>query len=203
MSEITLPLPMAQKVAEIALERLAPHTTRRLVAGSVRRGKPEVSDIDLVLEPRYDTDLGGRFDGWTAGFLASVRDCELWTLDSSLTPTSRGVTVRSRKNPALKIELWLCFPWNYGWISLLRTGPSDFTRDLVTLVGMDRLGSAPGGGYRFKDGLLKFKGEMVRCPHEETVFEELGLPFVEPRQRSPAFLRTHEERQAREWKAMA
>lgn len=195
-AEYSIPLATAHAVAQRVAATLLATTTQAHIAGSVRRGKPACRDIDLVLCPRFDEDLGGGFAGWSRGFLAAVRDCPLWTLETALKPDSRKVTVRSRKDARLKIELWLATPWRVGWIYLLRTGPSDFTHELVTLAGMGLLTSAPGSIYKFTDGGLVCDGAPVRTPDEETVFAELGLPFLYLGSRSAAVLRELQREQA-------
>lgn len=196
----SLPLPVARAVGEKVCAEVLDVTTARLVAGSARRGAERCRDLDVVLCPRFDADLGGGFAGWTKGFLDRVRECPLWDLSSSAKPTSRQITVRSKKEPRLKIELWLAFPWNFGWIATLRTGPSEFTQELVTLASMNRLSSAPlapgAPGYRFCDGRMLFGGQPVRVPDEETLFAELGLPFIEPEHRTAAWLNAQAQAQA-------
>lgn len=191
-SEFSIPLAVARAVGERVCAQFIGVTTERLVAGSARRGKARCRDLDIVLCPRFDADLGGGFVGWTKGFLDVVRECPLWEVASSVKPTSRLITVRSKKEPRLKIELWLATPWNYGWIATLRTGPSEFTQELVTLASMNRLSSAPMepgvAGYRFANGVLTYQGAPVRVPDEETLFAELGLPFIEPEHRTAAWL---------------
>ncbi len=199
-SDFTIPLATATAVAKRVCAVFAATATRRLIAGSVRRGKPRCADIDIVLAPRFDTDLGGRFAGWSQPFLAAVRACPLWTIESKkVTADSRKLTVRSRKEPLLKIELWLATPWNIGWIYLLRTGPSDFTTELVALTGMGLLTSAPAPGgsvYRFQEGRLTCDGASVRTPDEETVFAELGLPFAQVGDRTAAWLQARQREQS-------
>jgi len=56
----------ARKLAEQMVERLRPACDKIEIAGSVRRGKPEVKDIEIVCLPR-DTgnDIGLFSDGAT------------------------------------------------------------------------------------------------------------------------------------------
>lgn len=48
----------ALKIAEAVLKELGPHCERIAIAGSVRRRKPEVKDIEIVAIPKpYETGL--------------------------------------------------------------------------------------------------------------------------------------------------
>ena len=51
---MVMELERAQEMAEAVVWQLSPYCQRLVVAGSIRRGKPQVNDIDLVLIP---TDL--------------------------------------------------------------------------------------------------------------------------------------------------
>jgi DNA polymerase/3'-5' exonuclease PolX len=195
--EYTIPLATAEKVGAVVLDVFRSTCTQRLVAGSVGRRRERCRDLDVVLCPRYQTDLYGRPDGWSPAFLACVRDCPRWTVETkSFGPSSKQITVRSKADPRLKIELWLAYPWSVGWIYLLRTGPSDFTHELVALVGEGKLTSAPGHFYKFEGGMLTCAGQPVRTPDEETVFAELGLPFLAVEDRTPQTLHHLAQEQA-------
>jgi len=48
----------AQRIAQIVKSELSPHCERIEIAGSIRRGKPEVKDIEIVAIPKpYDVGL--------------------------------------------------------------------------------------------------------------------------------------------------
>ncbi|GAJ14573.1 unnamed protein product, partial [marine sediment metagenome] len=44
-------LEQAQKIAEEVVKRLSPYCQRIQIAGSIRRQKPQVRDVDIVLIP--------------------------------------------------------------------------------------------------------------------------------------------------------
>ena len=51
-------LQQAQQIAERIKSELAPHCDRIEIAGSIRRKKPEVKDIEIVCIPKpYETGL--------------------------------------------------------------------------------------------------------------------------------------------------
>jgi DNA polymerase/3'-5' exonuclease PolX len=55
-------LHLAMTLAERVQRELQPFCIRCEIAGSIRRGRPEVGDIDFVILPRR-RGLGMRFDG--------------------------------------------------------------------------------------------------------------------------------------------
>ncbi|GAI67541.1 unnamed protein product, partial [marine sediment metagenome] len=68
-------LEQAQEIADDLLKRLYPYCQRIEVAGSVRRQKPEVGDIELLCIPKYvagvdqlDRELGALFIQQILGF---------------------------------------------------------------------------------------------------------------------------------------
>ncbi|GAI89691.1 unnamed protein product, partial [marine sediment metagenome] len=52
MARGKIALERAQKVADAVMERLIPYCQRIDIAGSIRKGKPWVNDVDLVLVPK-------------------------------------------------------------------------------------------------------------------------------------------------------
>jgi DNA polymerase/3'-5' exonuclease PolX len=174
------PLAILRDVAGQVKDLLSPACDRIEVAGSIRRGKPRVRDIDLVAIPRHlRTDIGNPV--WRMEFVDAVRGCDRWTIHSSLHNTSRSVKLRSVADPRLKIELWLAPPERFGWIHLLRTGDHEFTHELVA--------RAPMRGVKFADGEVLVNHAVRACPDESDVFAAVGLPFIEPHERTRERLR--------------
>lgn len=154
------------------------------VAGSLRRGGgPYLKDIDLVAKvsgPRGP--LLERLVADTQADDAPFR-CEnkhpdestkLWKLvhDATRTP----------------IDLFVCRPEAWGWIYLVRTGPSEFGKALVSMV--------EPWGFKFDGGRLNrivtggiFGDQItlrpIRTPTERSVFEALGLEYLPVELRHP------------------
>lgn len=59
---VRLPLIAVVPVAEGLIRQLLPGCERIEVAGSIRRGRPDVGDIELVAIPRTTTEPDGLFD---------------------------------------------------------------------------------------------------------------------------------------------
>ena len=186
----TIPLATAERCARVVTDLLREHCRQIHVAGSIRRRHPHVKDIDLVIVPKPAPSLyADTSEWWSEGFCNAVNGSPRWTCESACRPDSRHVRVRSVREHRLAIELWLATPHRVGAVLTIRTGPSDFARDLVTAA---RDGAVPAGpGYRFEHGWLTYEGRIVHTPREEDVFTELGLPCIPAAERSPETLRAH------------
>ena len=82
--ETKVTLQEAQDMAADLIGELAPHFTKALVAGSIRRGKEEIGDIDIVLIPK-DT-LFDHIDDIIEGTMAALKrpsTFELFNLGNS------------------------------------------------------------------------------------------------------------------------
>lgn len=145
------------------------------IAGSVRRKRRDVGDIEIVAIPKR------------IGLME----------DSALDPILQGLVdkdkLRRIKNgekmkqfdvvgAGCKLDLFLCEPETWGCIFTIRTGPATFSKLLVT--------QWPGGycpkGLRFKDGRI-WDGdnpEPLETPEEIDVFRVLQMKYVEPEART-------------------
>ncbi len=68
-----IPLAHAQKLANRLVELLAPHCERIQIAGSIRREKPEIGDIEIVCAPKLvAADIFALTKIPTSGFWAQL-----------------------------------------------------------------------------------------------------------------------------------
>jgi DNA polymerase/3'-5' exonuclease PolX len=164
-------------------ELLAPACERIEVAGSIRRGKPEVKDAEIVAIPWLEeiTELA------LFGPQRSVVHSALWTLVHELVSTpSSGLTrhppIGDRAAPwgdryrkllwdGLPVDLFTATPDTWGAIALIRTGPSAFSKEWVTEIR--------GFGYRMENGVVVDEvGCLVPVPDEATAFALAGWAYV-------------------------
>jgi len=162
-----------------------PSTYRRWeFAGSLRRQRPEVGDIEHVIEPAVgDVERG---DG-----LFTIKEPTnlLWHhLDALLrgghvtkhvygaTGFRWGERYRGVDYRGFNHELFKADADNWGAILLIRTGPADYSERFVT-----RLKS--GGMYRQQDGYVIHvaSGRRVKVDSEERYFGLVGAEYVAPR----------------------
>lgn len=158
------------------------------IAGSVRRRRADVGDIEHVIIPAFgDVAAGGMFDD-------TIRVNLLWhhldnlIADGTLTKHvyetvrgdqfRRGDVYRGVDFRGFNHEIFLATAENFGSTLLIRTGPADYSRNFV-----DRF--LRGGLYRQQGGnLIHVKtGDIIPVPDEATYYRMAGLPFVTPERR--------------------
>lgn len=165
------------------------------VAGSLRREKPEVHDIELVAMTRLEERPGD--DLWSTDAthdLLEERIAELLAarfLEARQVANNRAdgsVDVTTKLGPAFKalvyrgipVDLFVVRPpASWGCIYALRTGPGDWNTKLVT--DCKAIGRRVAGGQVER---WSYRGWVpVPTPEEADFFRELGQPWVEPPER--------------------
>lgn len=145
------------------------------IAGSIRRRKPEVGDIEIVCIPKTMAvaDLFGAI-----------------TERSLLEERLRAQGLRALKNgPLFKqfdigrctVDLFITTPEKWGVIYAIRTGCAEFSRWLVTR--RNARGALPSNMH-VADGRLWLGDEAIDTPEEKDFFEAIHLPWMEPEERN-------------------
>jgi DNA polymerase/3'-5' exonuclease PolX len=187
-------LTVAQRYADYLTQLLAPALLRCEVAGSIRRGKSEVKDIELVAIPRPRTDAQ---DGPVvfgeplsaeppiARLIAALKRTDTLAADPEL--KRDGVRYKrvllkrdesgKRINERVAVDLFLTRPDYFGAILAIRTGDAEFSKALVT--PREQGGLLPDG-LAHEDGSLYRGDEVLDCPDERAYFGHLQLAVPEP-----------------------
>lgn len=165
-----LPYPAAYKLAEKIKDALAPGCQRVEIAGSIRRRKPEIGDIEIVAVPGPDLD-SVIADLITAGRLMRG-DKNGGKFKNFLVPAV----------PGLKLDLFLPTAETWGVIFTIRTGSAEFSHKLVTQRGK---GGFLPDDLQVKDGRI-WRDEALDTPEEQDVFNLLGW-YALPEQRTPDY----------------
>lgn len=152
-------LERAKAIADQIIKRLKPYCSRIEVAGSVRRKKPIVKDIDIVL-------------------IAS----DLWKLSheiSGLGPSRLGGGKLKRIiYNGVQLDFYFATPETWATLLLIRTGSKENNIRLATLAKKRGWHLAASG-----DGLFNEKGERIAGDSEESIYEALGLSWQRPEER--------------------
>lgn len=185
------PLPIVLPIAQKLVDSLRPYCERIEIAGSIRRGRTEVGDIELVAIPKMERRLLVRTlfgeQHTNVNLLHEQLDILLKSEKIYQPPDSpawgekyRKFTLTSQKGGFFKIDLFMATPDNWGLIYLIRTGSAEFSEWAVTQA--HKWGPLPPG-YQVAGGQLWFNDQPIPCPEEQTYFDLLGIPFVEPQNR--------------------
>lgn len=183
---IRVPRERAERIANELVGMLAPACTSITIAGSLRRLRPTIGDIDLVCQPRLIPmlDMFGDPEGPVHNALSEL--CDAYVDEGQLSKRSDingrpswGASLKRAVFRGLNVDIQsVSDPQTLGAWLLIRTGPAEFNKKLVT---PRRQGGWLPAGVEFKDGFQLWSwGERVPTPTERSVFEALGLPYREP-----------------------
>lgn len=164
------PADIVRPYAEALRDRLAEHATRVEIAGSLRRGKPMVKDVDLVAlnpTPGFYEYLDGLIDSGK---------CRKAVYGESQ-KTAWGMKRRGLEFDGMKFEVYTADSDNWGYQFWLRTGPGEANTHIMTVL---KRNESP---LRFVDGYAYLNGVKVPIRDEHTLFGLLGMPYVAPAER--------------------
>jgi DNA polymerase/3'-5' exonuclease PolX len=158
-------------IAERTRAALAPYCRRIEIAGSVRRGKPEVKDIELVAMPNtVPTGLFGDELVTDPGFCAVVNQ---WP---AVKGTPEGKYAQRRLPEGIVLDLFMADSDNWGLIFAMRTGSATFSHHVLAAGWVK-------AGYTSSQGYLHRRGQRVPVREEADLFSLLGIPWVAPEAR--------------------
>ena len=159
MARGKMTLERAQKVADAVVKRLSPYCQRIEIAGSIRRRKPWVNDVDLVLVPK-----------------------DLWNLHSELMKLGQlkmsGKKIMRVMVGSTQVDLYIAEPETWATLLLIRTGSKENNIRLCSRAKDMGWHLAASG-----DGLFNAKGERIAGDSEISIYNALGLPFQRPEER--------------------
>lgn len=181
------------ELAEDLKARLAPGCDRIEIAGSIRRGKVNPKDIEIVAVPTVFTEMA-TVDLWgnpgtpiTRNQLAHALELLFaggsgaWSLDPELPRNGpKYKRLRYWGGKGVCCDLFITTPENWGVIFAIRTGPADFSHGLVTRAL--RLGLKVDGGQLWRVHRDDTR-TVVPTPEEDDFFKALGLAYQEPQER--------------------
>ena len=188
------PAAYALEIARRVLAWLEPACAEVHIAGSLRRERPQVKDVELVA-CLHDADampLHLAEHAINQAILQRFHSEEL-LLDAKVRRNGpRYKRFITPDAPDIPIELFIAERGNFGNILAIRTGDAEFSRRMVTPLATGGLMPA---GYRQKDGFLwvtHVDGRIlttprrIDCPTEESFFATLGVPALPPSERDIA-----------------
>jgi DNA polymerase/3'-5' exonuclease PolX len=157
--------------AQEIIQRLLPFCSRIAVAGSIRREKPEVRDIEICAVPRVSLEA-------LREIAATVN--HTWGTPQKGAFPSKYTCVRGM----VDIDFFWPSKETWGLVYFIRTGSDDFVRRALTHWKKITNGGFSQGAKLFKpDG----KGGFIHVPTPEEidVFTALEVKQVAPQKRVP------------------
>lgn len=163
MNKKEIPLEVAQLTVDKIVEHLNPLCNRIEVAGSIRRRRPIVHDIDRVIIPSYFM--------W-GGAIPSVL---IKQLDAKI--TKNGALIKQFTIDGIQVDLIHATKENWGIRMLRWTGSAAHNIKLCTQAR--KLGMK----LAVSQGLLSKEGELLEAKTELKIFGLLELDYVAPEDR--------------------
>jgi len=184
MTKTRYPRADALAVAKELCDALKPVCERLIVAGSLRRRKPDVGDVEILFVPKVEersADLFGAIVAHSLADEALAAMLDAGTLARRLLAGDR--TAWGAKNKlathaatGMPVDLFATTEdswWNY---LVCRTGPADSNTRIAT--------RAKEAGYQWNPYGPGFThlatGDVSPMRSEREVFEFVGLPYLDP-----------------------
>lgn len=158
----------AFEIARYVKQILEPHCERITIAGSLRREKPEVKDIEIIAIPKSDrTELTTIVNNWK-----KVRGEVTGKYTQRILPEG------------IKLDLFFATKENWGLILAIRTGSAEYSHKVLG-VGWVK------AGYKSKEGMLHKNDEPIEVREEKDLFNLIGISYVEPKGREVSVNSSH------------
>ena len=151
-------LEQAKDIANNFISEIKEFCERIEIVGSIRRKKPEVRDIDIVLIPKLRGHLIQK--------IRRISNVEI-----------QGKKLMRTEYSGVQVDIYFATEENWGILLLVRTGSKKHNIKLCQLaidMGM-KLSSSKG--------LMK-DGNIIASRTEEEIFQALGMDYVKPEDRN-------------------
>lgn len=185
MSKTRWPHAEALAVAEQLQAILSPACRRIAIAGSLRRRKPDVGDVELLFVPILTERPDGLFDRRIVDVCSEVVEKLLADGVLAKRPNVNGHFTWGERNKlaihvpsGIPVDLFGTSEANWFVSLVIRTGSKDTNLRLTN--GAIRRGAtlnAYGSGVTWSDGT------QTPATSEEHVFEMCGVPYLPPHKR--------------------
>jgi DNA polymerase/3'-5' exonuclease PolX len=174
-------LSIAQRYAEEIIGKLAPYTNAIALAGSVRRGRPECNDIDLVVIPQRTVirDLFGKEIGAELPLLSYLSEYVRSSQGTGGWVAGEGNQAGSNFILQLRdtqLDIFVAEPATWGTVLLCRTGSKEHNIWFAGLV------KARGGHWNPRKS-LRIAGRECDVSTEEAIYHAAGMPYIAPEDR--------------------
>lgn len=182
----------AAMVAKAIVHHLEPFCQKVRIAGSIRRRKPRVKDIEIVALPKYRStreDLFGQSESVESMLplgIDSYNRCEEGGMVLRMNPDTGkpmgdGPKMKLLRDKATGIPIDLFIvedPHQWGYIFCLRTGPAEWNKRVIEDAKRRE-------GVTFHKGrVLDRNMEAIPVPTERAYFEAVGMEYVPPQERT-------------------
>lgn len=177
--KVKRPYKVVSAIAAQLVDALKPVCERIEIAGSLRRRRPLIGDIEILVIPKFQLDifrepskrseLEDLLDIW--------RETAVFTKDGERYKQIRFETVGGA---AYQLDLFVQDTSTWGVNMMIRTGPSDFSRKMVTRRSV---GGLMPDDLRVAGARVYRGGDVLQTPEEGDVFKLWGMKYIRPEKR--------------------
>ena len=184
----------AAKVANYIAELLRPHCTRLNLAGSIRRLRPEVKDIEIVCEPKREI-LKDLF-GWDEGHITDINFIEALAAITDIiikgNVEGRYMQIKTTSSicPGIYLDLFMPQPEDYYRILAMRTGSWEHSQQKIAVGWVKKGWVGTHDGLRLRTECIEVSDKWVcNIPNptlppvwksEGEFFTWLGIDYIDP-----------------------
>ena len=178
-------LDLAEIIAKELVKNLAPHCERIEIAGSIRRRRPEVKDIDLVVIPKM-TSKAALFETVSEVADTDFAEAMRWILCPLVAEGPRLMRGRTGGAENISVDVYIATEETWATLLLIRTGSAEHNiwmcmraRACGGKLHADGSGLEVPGQY---DAVLQrtVNSKVIRATSEEEIFKALGIPMPSP-----------------------
>jgi len=191
-----IPYNEAKKIADDLFESLKPFCEEIFIAGSVRRKKETVGDIELVVLPKQiEVSEGDLFDVVTTKIIDPAFGEVVNGLGIPIRGKNDGKYMQIRLPSNINLDLFMPSDFDLYRTLAVRTGSADYSFKVIA-TGWKRVGFCGSDvglrkisdceGTKTPDGKTKYKcvnPDAELPPHwksEKEFFDWIKVPYVEP-----------------------
>lgn len=183
----------AVRLAEGIVVLLEDYCDRIDIAGSIRRGKPFVKDVEVVAQPKRFTVSGGLFGSGEQQVTPAFRR-QVAMLGTVIKGKPDGRYMQIELPCKLKLDLFMPQPDDYYRMFAIRTGSAEYSAQVIAATWKKKgWCGTPDGLRRISDcveksGTWKCVNPKPELPpvwtDEKEFFEWLGVKYLDPKDRN-------------------
>jgi len=158
---------LAKSIADELIEVLRPHCLKIEIAGSVRRKKEQVKDIEICIVPENPNKAFNELGKF------------LLKQNKNFKYNKNGDRYKQFRYKDCQVDLFIAKPDNWGIIFLMRTGSAAFSTHVLATWK-----KVSGGGESMQGYLYTKDNKVVYTYEEADVFKLCKMDFVEPELRN-------------------
>lgn len=192
---MTYKLTDAIKVANYLQKVLAPHCDRFHIAGSIRRNKWQVKDIEIVCQPKRQQKEKDLFDTEhiiSQDFIEALAPLIKTHIKGNVAGRYMKVITTSKICPGISLDLFLPQPADYFRQLVIRTGSAEYVHNIIAAAWKRKgwVGAGEHGLRRREDCAEKdhnkwiLVNQLCELPpvwlSEAEFFDWIGVRYTEP-----------------------